>query len=66
MYTQDGEHITFHCPLQRRPRIDLIGVREDDNWEVLGKSLLIRDEEDRERYADGTELFFGYIFTQLT
>ena len=65
--TQDGEHITFHCPLHGRPRINLIGARADDSWEAPDKALLIKDREGgREQYVDGMELFFEYIFAQLT
>ena len=64
---QDGEHITFHCPMHRRPRMELVGQREADTWEASDTPLLARDrEEGRERYTGGTELFFAYLFAQLT
>lgn len=42
-----------------------MGARENGSWEPLDKALLIKDREGgKEHYADGTELFFDYIFTQ--
>ena len=65
--TQDGHHFTFLCPLYETTKRRLIGARESDSWESLDKPLLIKGrEEGREHYADGVELFFLYIFAQLT
>lgn len=45
----------------------MIGGRRADTWEALDKALLIHDpERGRESYTDGVELFFSYIFTQIT
>ena len=47
----------------------MMGKRTPDTctWEALGKPLLIRDQEEgRERYRNRTELFFSFLFTQLT
>lgn len=61
-HTQDGEHLTFACPAHDRARNELIGGR-------ASKRLLIKNPEgEREEYVDldGTELFFAYLFDQLT
>ena len=69
---QDRIHLTFHCPRYRQVKDKLDGKMHAYDtwpWEALDDPLLIRDQEElevRERYRDGTELFFSALFTQLT
>ena len=53
-------------PLYEETRRQLIGARTNDDWEALGGHLLIQDPEGGERYTDGIELFFTFLFAQLT
>ena len=57
---QDGAHITFQCPLHRRPRDFLLKGRS--SWEDLDLPLYIQEEGDEDAY-EATEEFFSYLYT---
>ena len=61
-HSQDGDHITFHCPAHNTARGDLLRGRT--TWEELDQDLYLQDHPDDEAY-EATEEFFSYLFTHI-
>jgi len=61
---EDGWHITFECPRFHEWRAEYLGERR--TWEELDKQVWVkRGEGDSEEIFEGTEAFFGLIYSRL-
>ena len=59
---QSGEHLTFHCTLHAQARRRLIA--DQRSWKDLDQERWIKTGPNER--TDGVELFFAYLFHQLT
>ena len=62
---QSGEHLTFQCALHAQARRTLLGT-DKETWKDLDHERWIKTGLDDNEKIDGVELFFTYLFHQLT